>query len=172
MSNKRTIQLEWEQIIKDAITTYESDYVVEIDNIKEELLSFYYAFFEVLEKHRPFVIERFNTKNSLRLIFRELSLFKEHFEDLIIDLVNRAAKENLIPGKGLLNRGYINFLYGQLIFLIRYWASDQSPGYEKTDVLIEKTVTSFFDFNSSGKLTSSVDLWKFFVQNLPKYKLR
>ena len=49
----------------------------------------------------------------------------------------------------------------QLLFLMRFWIEDRSPGFEKTDIAIEKSVRSVFDLFDNTPLDSIVDFGKF-----------
>lgn len=49
----------------------------------------------------------------------------------------------------------------QFLFLLKYWMSDNSPGFEKTDVAIEKSVNAIFDIFETTPLESIIDFGKF-----------
>ena len=44
---------------------------------------------------------------------------------------------------------------------MRFWIEDRSPGFEKTDIAIEKSVRSVFDLFDNTPLDSIVDFGKF-----------
>ena len=49
----------------------------------------------------------------------------------------------------------------QLLFLLRFWMEDSSAGFEKTDLAIEKSVTTIFDVFENTPLESLIDFGKF-----------
>ena len=55
----------------------------------------------------------------------------------------------------------------QLLFLMKFWKEDNSPGFEKTDMAIEKSVNTVFDVFDNTPLESIIDLGKFLWQNKP-----
>ena len=55
----------------------------------------------------------------------------------------------------------------QLLFLMKFWKEDTSPGFEKTDMAIEKSVNTVFDVFDNTPLESIIDLGKFLWQNKP-----
>ena len=49
----------------------------------------------------------------------------------------------------------------QLLVILKFWMDDTSVGFEKTDVFIEKCVTTSFDLMDTTPLNSLMDLGKF-----------
>ena len=49
----------------------------------------------------------------------------------------------------------------QLLFLLRFWMRDGSPGFEKTDMAIEKSVNTIFDVFDNTPLERVLDFGKF-----------
>ena len=49
----------------------------------------------------------------------------------------------------------------QFLFLLKFWMDDASVGFEKTDVLIEKSVNTVVDLLDTKPLESLFDLGKF-----------
>lgn len=49
----------------------------------------------------------------------------------------------------------------QMLFLLRFWIRDDSPGFEKTDMAIEKSVNTIFDVFDNTPLESVLDFGKF-----------
>ncbi len=49
----------------------------------------------------------------------------------------------------------------QLLFLLQFWLKDQSPGFEKTDMAIEKSVRTVFDLFDNTPVDSLLDFGKF-----------
>ena len=49
----------------------------------------------------------------------------------------------------------------QTLFILKFWLKDGSPGFEKTDLVIEKSVRVVFDVFDSSTLDSLLDFGKF-----------
>jgi hypothetical protein len=49
----------------------------------------------------------------------------------------------------------------QLLFLLKFWKEDKSPGFEKTDMAIEKSVQTVFELFDNTPLDSIIDFGKF-----------
>jgi hypothetical protein len=48
-----------------------------------------------------------------------------------------------------------------MLFLLKFWMDDTSKGFEKTDILIEKSVNTVVDLLDTKPLESLFDLGKF-----------
>ena len=49
----------------------------------------------------------------------------------------------------------------QFLFLMKFWLNDDSAGFEKTDMAIEKSVNTVFDVLDNTPLESIIDFGKF-----------
>ena len=49
----------------------------------------------------------------------------------------------------------------QFLFLLKFWLDDTSKGFEKTDIMIEKSVKAVLDVLDTTPLESVIDLGKF-----------
>ncbi|MFL2600524.1 MAG: TetR family transcriptional regulator C-terminal domain-containing protein [Flavobacteriaceae bacterium] len=128
---------------------------------KEKLLSFYFTFFEVLTLNRSYVLIELGEVGSniqkLSILRGLKSLFKD-FTTNLIEQGNALKKSNFAkhPSKIFSEGAWI-----QLLFLVRFWIEDRSPGFEKTDIAIEKSVRSVFDLFDNTPLDSIIDFGKF-----------
>jgi hypothetical protein len=128
---------------------------------QNKLLSFYFTFFEVLKANRSYVVFVLeNQKNKLKVLsnLSELKKAFAHFvEELEIETID-LKDEKMEKVK---NRGMVEWTWGQLLFTIKFWLDDSSPDFEKTDVFIEKSITTSFALLDSSTLSSVFDLGKF-----------
>jgi len=54
----------------------------------------------------------------------------------------------------------------QLLSVMRFWYKDESPGFEKTDIFIEKLLTASFDLMNTRPMKSVTDLGKFIFKEM------
>ena len=139
-------------------------------NAQNKLLSFYFTFFEVLKANRSYVIYALEKeKNKLKVLSR-LSSLKNAFQDFIeeIGIETMDFKEAKI--EKVKNRAVAEWNWGQLLFTLKFWLEDSSKGFEKTDILIEKSINTSFALLDTSTLKSVVDLGKFlFKEKLVTY---
>jgi hypothetical protein len=82
---------------------------------------------------------------------------KDYSKDLIID--GNTEKNYKITKRNpqLFSEG----AWLQFMFLLNFWKSDDSAGFEKTDVAIEKSVNTIFDLFDNTPLENIIDFGKF-----------
>ncbi len=56
----------------------------------------------------------------------------------------------------------------QLLFVLKFWIEDDSPAFEKTDALIEKSVRAAFEVFDNTSIDTLVDLGKFLWKEVAK----
>jgi len=131
---------------------------------KEKLLSFYYTFFGNLTANRSFVLhllkphklENFGKLKGLH------GKFINYFRTLNFDKPDlKKEKLNKLKDHALEEAAWI-----QLVSVLKFWYRDESPGFEKTDIFIEKLLTAGFELINTRPLKSVTDLGKFIFREL------
>lgn len=128
---------------------------------QNKLLSFYYTFFEVLKANRSYVdFALSKEKNKLKVLgtLSELKQSFQHFTDEI-NIETLDLKEERI--EKFKNKSLSELLWGQFLFTIKFWLEDDSKGFEKTDIFIEKSISTSFALLDKSTLESFLDLGKF-----------
>ncbi|MGB0176658.1 MAG: TetR family transcriptional regulator C-terminal domain-containing protein [Owenweeksia sp.] len=134
--------------------------------VKEKLLTFYFAFFEALKPHRSFALLSF--KDSVSLLKREsqhLSTLKKDFKLWAGELINEGMRNGEIAQRLKITGTYDNILWLQFMFLLNFWRKDGSHGFERTDAAIEKSVRFGFDLMEKNALDSAFDFGRFLFQD-------
>lgn len=128
---------------------------------RNQLLSFYFTFFEVLTANRSYVTYALAPqKNNLKNL-KSLKHLREEFKKYInnLDIETLDVKEKRIEEfqqKTIKESAWI-----QLLLTLKFWLDDISPSFEKTDLFIEKSVNASFDVLNIAPLKSIIDLGKF-----------
>ena len=128
---------------------------------REKLLTFYFTFFEMLSANRSYVLwASHDSKNKLESLKQLVDLRKKitSFGKNLVDNDNEDKKLKITkkPVAIVSEAVWIQFL-----FLMKFWMNDDSAGFEKTDVAIEKSVNTVFDVLDNTPLESIIDLGKF-----------
>ena len=128
---------------------------------RNQLLSFYYTFFEVLTANRSYVVyalqqEKSNLK-KLKSLNDLRTEFKKYISNLNIETID-IQQERL---EKLQQSAITESAWAQLLFTIKFWLEDSSKSFEKTDLFIEKSVNASFDIMNIAPIKSVIDLGKF-----------
>lgn len=131
---------------------------------KEKLLTFYYTFFELLGLNRSYILFALGDESQALKAVPQLKGFRKHFLGMIKELVEEgnAARSTRI---GQMNPSLVaEGAWLQMLFLLRFWIRDDSPGFERTDMAIEKSVNTVFDVFDNTPVDSIIDFGKFLLQ--------
>lgn len=128
---------------------------------RNKLLSLYFTMFEILTLNRSYVYYSLKeSKNGLKTL-KQLKGLRTHFKSFI----NQIIDENEEPKNGTIQKItkpiYAEGAWIQFLFLLKFWLDDTSKGFEKTDIMIEKSVKAVLDVLDTTPLESVIDLGKF-----------
>lgn len=128
---------------------------------KEKMLTFFFTFFELLTANRSYALfslkEHKNPLQSMEQLKGIRGRVKEFAGELIEDKNDEKQIKLLKQPVSVFSEG----AWLQLLFILKYWMEDSSPGFEKTDLVIEKSVRAIFDVFDTAPLESVLDFGKF-----------
>ncbi|XOV91371.1 MAG: TetR family transcriptional regulator C-terminal domain-containing protein [Bacteroidota bacterium] len=150
----------FESFFEHAISLLLKDKSYNDYDAKNKLLSFYYTFFEILKENRSYVIYSLE-KRPWNEVLKNLKKLHTHFIKYIdcigLETINLQNEDlNRIKQKGL-----NEIAWSQLLATLKYWLEDDSAGFEKTDLFIEKSLKASFELINTEPLDSVIDLTKF-----------
>jgi hypothetical protein len=127
----------------------------------EKISAFYFTFFELATANRSFILFALEEgSNRLRNLVKLKELRKEFisYAGKVLDkpLNLEGQKANKFQDKALSEGAWMQFLS-----IFKFWMDDKSPGFEKTDIFIEKSVKASADLVYNSPLQSLFDLGKF-----------
>lgn len=129
---------------------------------KEQLLTYFFTYFELLTANRSYCLMVLNKEHLLKSgnldMLKELRHSIRSFAKELIEQgnTNKSFKFLKHP-ESVFSEG----VWFQFLFLLRYWVKDTSAGFEKTDVAIEKSVHTAFEIFETAPLESLIDFGKF-----------
>lgn len=131
---------------------------------RENLLAYYYTFFELLTANRSYVVFALkadsNKLNGL-LKLRELrTKFKEYVAEISAGYLKVKSERIRKAQQDALDEG----AWIQLLVTLKFWLDDESVGFEKTDLFIEKSIRATFDLIDTTPLESVIDFGKFLIK--------
>lgn len=134
---------------------------------REKLLTFYYTFFEMLTANRSYVLMVLSKYEMPLKNLEQLKQLRQDVKKFAKGLISDANEGKKIKELQKNEMVFSEATWVQLLFLMKFWKEDNSPGFEKTDMAIEKSVNSVFDVFDNTPLESIIDLGKFLWQNKP-----
>lgn len=128
---------------------------------REKMLTFFYTFFELLTLNRSYVLFTLQENQHMMSKMEQLKGLRKHVKGFAKELIQERNenKTNI-----LLERSetiYSEGAWVQMLFLLKFWMDDDSAGFEKTDMAIEKSVNTIFDVFDNTPLDAVFDFGKF-----------
>jgi len=134
---------------------------------REKLLTFYYTFFEMLTANRSYVLMVLSKYEMPLKNLEQLKQLRQDVKEFAKGLISDANEGKKIKALQKNEMVFSESTWVQVLFLMKFWKEDNSPGFEKTDMAIEKSVNTVFDVFDNTPLESIIDLGKFLWQNKP-----
>lgn len=158
----------FETFFENAMGLLTQDQNYEKQTPKEKLLSFYFTFFEVLQLNRSYVLFALGDQH-LPHKWTDIRGLRTHFKAFATELIEEGNAQK----QGKLSQRPVSVFseaaWGQLLFLLQFWMKDQSAGFEKTDVAIEKSVQTAFSLFDNNALDTLLDFGKFLWNEKSKF---
>ena len=130
---------------------------------RNKMLTLYFTFFEILTLNRSyFYFTLKENKQGLKNL-KQLRQLRNRFRDYIGTLIadENATNEGKQKLQKITKPVFAEGAWVQFLFILKFWLDDTSAGFEKTDIMIEKTVKAGFDVMDITPLESLLDLGKF-----------
>lgn len=128
---------------------------------EEKMLTFFFTFFENLTLNRSYVLFIMNEHKHSMEGLMQLKGLRKKFKDFASTLIEEDNEEKDLKifryNVPLFSEG----AWLQFLFILKFWMEDGSPGLEKTDIAIEKSVTTIFQIFETTTLEKIVDFGKF-----------
>ncbi|MHA7941730.1 TetR family transcriptional regulator C-terminal domain-containing protein [Formosa sp. 3Alg 14/1] len=135
---------------------------------RTKLLSFYFTFFENLTANRSYVMFALNQHQNKLKNLKCLTKLRQEFINYISTLDIEVVETQQEKIDKFQERGLQESAWLQLLVTLKFWMEDDSPGFEKTDIFIEKSINTGFDFLDVAPLKSLFDLGKFLFKEKVK----
>ncbi|ALW86418.1 hypothetical protein AUC43_15790 [Hymenobacter sedentarius] len=156
----------WADFGRQTRTAAASEPVWESYGSREKLLAFYYTLLEILKQNRSYAL--MSLRRSLHrmpaLTPRVLDDFRQDFELFVSDLLRDGRVSGEIANRPLVQEGYPRLFWQQALFVLGFFAKDDTVNFERTDAAVEKAVTLSFDLVGRNTLDSAVDFVRFLVR--------
>ncbi|WP_282113692.1 TetR family transcriptional regulator C-terminal domain-containing protein [Maribacter stanieri] len=151
----------WNTFYENTVNVIEKNKEYHDFTNRDKMLTFFYTFFEVLTLNRSYVLFVMENAPSPLKNMEQLKGLRKNIKEFAKVLI---ANGNQNKSSKLTKHNPQLFSEGawlQTMFLLNFWKSDDSAGFEKTDVAIEKSVNTIFDVFDNTPLENILDFGKF-----------
>ena len=135
---------------------------------QEKVLIYYFSFFEILNVNRPYVLYATKGAKHKAHVLKQLKRLRKEF---ITFIQHQNIKECPIPNekmKSVHDKLLNEAMWGEFMMIFQFWLKDTSNSFEKTDILIEKSLAATFDMFDIEISPSVIDLFKFVYKEAKK----
>ena len=151
----------WVKFFENAVATIEKEPTFDTYSDKNKLLTLYFTLFEILTLNRSYILFSLKENKEGLKNLKSLSTFRNHFKEYIVTKIKSKPSEPFGKVAKVTEPVFSEGAWLQFLFLLKFWMDDTSKGFEKTDVLIEKSVNTVVDLLDTKPLESLFDLGKF-----------
>lgn len=155
----------WVELTLETIQAIEAQEVWSQYSSREKILSFFYSYVEVLKKHRSFIIYSLKNHKNKFGTPEVLSGVRPIFENFAEGVINEGLESGELANRKFLSKRYKDAVWVQFGFIVNFWTTDDSAGFEKTDEVIEKGVNVTFDLFERSPLDNLLEYGKFLSRN-------
>lgn len=133
---------------------------------REKILSVFFTFIETVRTQRSFILflKKRDAKTGLQ-VPAYLKRLREVFVEQMKPIINEGLNSKELAERKYLDDKYVDGLWLNFLFVLKFWVDDTSPGFEKTDAAIEKSVNLAMDLMGKSALDAALDFGKFLFQN-------
>ena len=150
----------WVKFFENAEGSINKDEAFKSYSDKNKLLTLYFTLFEILTLNRSYVMFSLKENKEGLKNLKSLKQFRNHFKDFIVSIIDE--NENMVSDKisKITKPVFAEGAWIQFLFLLKFQMDYTSVGFEKTDVLIERSVKTVVDLLDTKPLESLFDLGK------------
>lgn len=150
----------WNKFLENTISTLHNDSSFASYSPKNKLLTLYFTLFEVLTLNRSYVLYALKDNKQGMQNLMQLKQMRTSFKEFVKDHI--ATEELKISKLSKITKPvYSEGSWIQFLLILKFWMEDNSKGFEKTDIIIEKSVNTVVDLLDSKPLENIIDLGKF-----------
>ncbi len=128
---------------------------------KDKMLTFFYSFFELLTLNRSYVLLALHQEDNPLKNLEQLKGLRKQIKNFATILIEDGNADKALKITKFNPKLFSEGAWFQFLFLLKFWKDDESKGFEKTDMAIEKSVNTIFDVFDNTPLENIIDFGKF-----------
>lgn len=151
----------WVRFFENAVGAIEKEPGYGSYSDKNKLLTLYFTLFEILTLNRSYVLFTLKENEQGLKNLLQLKQFRNRFKDFIVHILRENETEAMAKVKKITTPVLSEGAWVQFLFILKFWMEDHSKSFEKTDIIIEKSVNTVVDLLDTKPLENLIDLGKF-----------
>lgn len=151
----------WVKFLENAVATIEKDENYNSYSDKNKLLALFFTMFEILTLNRSYVTYVLEDNKSNLHNLSQLKYLRNRFKDYVVDIIETTTSENKANVTKITKPIFSEGAWIQFLLILKFWLNDNSKGFEKTDIVIEKSINTVVDLLDTKPLEGLFDLGKF-----------
>ena len=154
-------QVIWVKFFENANMTINNKEAYSSNSDKNKILTLFFTLFEILTLNRSYVMFSLHeNRNNLKNL-KDLTLLRKEFKDFITNIIDEKENTGIANLDKITKPVFSEGAWIQFLLILKFWIDDTSKGFEKTDIIIEKSVNTAVDVFNTKPLESLIDLGKF-----------
>ncbi len=151
----------WHSFYQNTIDLMHQNEEVSSFSSREKMLTFFFTMFEILTANRSYVLFALGEEKDMMNTMKQLKGLRQNIKSFAKELIEEDNDEKKFKFLKNSESVFSEGAWIQFLFLLKFWKDDQSAGFEKTDVAIEKSVNTIFDVFDNTPLEKVFDFGKF-----------
>lgn len=151
----------WVKFLENAVATIEKDENYNSYSDKNKLLALFFTMFEILTLNRSYLTYVLEDNKSNLHNLSQLKYLRNRFKDYVVDIIETTTSENKANVTKITKPIFSEGAWIQFLLILKFWLNDNSKGFEKTDIVIEKSINTVVDLLDTKPLEGLFDLGKF-----------
>lgn len=151
----------WVKFFENTLVAIQKEKKFETYSDKNKLLTMYFTLFEILTLNRSYVLFALKENKEGIKNLKSLKGIRSHLKDFVETIIDTESSEIKEKVAKITKPVFAEGAWIQFLFLLKFWMDDTSKSFEKTDILIEKSVNTVVDLLNTKPLESLFDLGKF-----------
>lgn len=150
----------WVKFFENAVLTIAEEQAYASYTPKNKLLTLYFTLFEILTLNRSYVLATLKENKEGLKNLQQFKKMRNLFKDFVNNII-QSDNPNNSKFKNATEPIYSEGSWIQFMLILKFWLDDSSKGFEKTDIIIEKSVNTVVDLLDTKPLANIIDLGKF-----------
>ena len=149
----------WVRLFGNIESTLLNDPQFRTYSTKDKLIATYFTSMELFTLNRSFILATLDKRHLEGLA--DLKDFRTHFKRFVESNFQVKAPGGIDKLEKYLSPALAEGAWIHFLLILKFWIDDASANFEKTDIFIEKSVTTVMDLINTSPIDNLIDLGKF-----------